>query len=95
MTPAPSTAPIKDERSGDWLGVEFIAGLVVWDYQPENGQAIAFRDAEPADPPFGRAFLWQSSGEPGQLGSEGDIMMKITDNQGTTKTVTLVDFSAV
>lgn len=48
--------------------------------------------ADPADPPAGQNVKWQSDGT--GSGDDGDIMMKITDSQGTTKTITLVDFSA-
>lgn len=47
--------------------------------------------ADPADPAEGHSVTWQSDGT--GSGDDGDIMMKITAG-GTTKTVTLVDFSA-
>lgn len=49
--------------------------------------------ADPADPANGLAVLWISDGT--ESGSDGDFMMKITDSGGTTKTATLVDFSAI
>jgi len=55
--------------------------------------AIAFREksSDPSDPAEGRSVLWMSDGT--GSGDDGDIMMKITAG-GSTKTVTLVDFSA-
>lgn len=47
--------------------------------------------ADPADPPEGQFAIWQSDGT--GSGDDGDIMIKITAG-ATTKTVTLVDFSA-
>lgn len=47
--------------------------------------------ADPADPDEGYAVLWVSDGT--DSGDAGDVMMKIT--AGSTKTHTLVDFSAV
>jgi hypothetical protein len=48
-------------------------------------------NADPADPANGTSVTWQSDGT--GSGDDGDIMMKITDSGGTTKTITLVDFS--
>lgn len=57
-----------------------------------NGN-FSFREHyEPSDPPANCAVLWMSSGT--GAGDEGDIMMKINDGS-TTKTHTLVDFSAI
>lgn len=55
---------------------------------------VAFREVstDPVDPDEGQSVLWQSDGT--GTGDDGDIMMKITAG-GVTKTVTLVDFSAV
>ena len=47
--------------------------------------------ADPSDPPEGQNVTWQSDGT--GSGDDGDIMMKITAG-ATTKTITLVDFSA-
>ena len=49
------------------------------------------QSADPADPAEGSYTLWMSDGT--GSGDDGDIMMKITAG-GTTKTVTIVDFSA-
>lgn len=49
--------------------------------------------ADPSDPANGSWVMWQSDGT--DSGDDGDVMMKITDSSGTTKTATLVDFSAV
>lgn len=57
-----------------------------------NG-AITARElsADPSDPDEGSHVIWQSDGT--GSGDDGDIMMKITAG-GSTKTITLVDFSA-
>ena len=49
------------------------------------------RSSDPADPAEGNSVIWQSDGT--GSGDDGDIMIKITAG-GTTKTITLVDFSA-
>ncbi len=49
--------------------------------------------SDPADPPTNSNVKWQSDGT--GSGDDGDYMMKITDSAGTTKTTTLVDFSAI
>jgi hypothetical protein len=46
--------------------------------------------ADPTDPAEGESVLWQSDGT--GTGDDGDILIKITAG-GSTKTVTLVDFS--
>lgn len=48
---------------------------------------------DPSTPSNGYCVLWQSDGT--GSGDDGDIMMKIVDSSGTTKTATLVDFSAL
>lgn len=53
--------------------------------------AITERSSDPSDPAEGQAKLWMSDGT--GSGDDGDIMMKIRAG-GTTKTITLVDFSA-
>jgi hypothetical protein len=58
-----------------------------------NG-AMTLRElsADPADPDEGSMVMWMSNGV-GVSGDDGDIMLKITAG-ATTKTITLVDFSA-
>ena len=51
------------------------------------------RAADPSNPSAGRMVLWQSDGT--GSGDDGDIMVKITDSGGTTKTATLLDFSTL
>lgn len=51
------------------------------------------RSSDPADPASGQSRIWQSDGT--GTGDDGDILVKITDSNGTVKTATLVDFSAV
>lgn len=57
-----------------------------------NGAVTQRASGEPADPANGRSVKWLSNGT--GTGDDGDVMIKITDSGGTTKTVTLVDFSA-
>lgn len=52
----------------------------------------AEQSSDPSDPDNGSYVLWQSDGT--ESGDDGDIMLKITDSGGTTKTITLVDYSA-
>ncbi|MBG17416.1 MAG: hypothetical protein CMB77_03595 [Euryarchaeota archaeon] len=49
------------------------------------------RSSDPANPAEGNCVLWMSNGS--GSGDDGDIMIKITAG-GSTKTVTLVDFSS-
>lgn len=58
----------------------------------EGGIHLDDLSVDPVDPPNGSTRLWQSDGT--DSGDDGDLMMKITDSSGTTKTITLVDFSA-
>jgi hypothetical protein len=50
------------------------------------------QSADPGDPPEGMSIMWQSDGT--GAGADGDIMIKITAG-GSTKTATIIDFSAV
>lgn len=50
------------------------------------------RSTAPANPPAGQAIIWQTDGT--NVGADGDILATVTDEGGTTKTATLVDFSA-
>ena len=49
------------------------------------------QSSDPSDPAEGEHVIWQSDGT--GSGDDGDIMMKVTAG-GSTKTVTIVDFSA-
>jgi hypothetical protein len=49
------------------------------------------KSSDPSDPTEGNSVLWMSDGS--ATGDDGDILIKITAG-GSTKTVTLVDFSA-
>lgn len=64
------------------------------DYGVDVNGEIAFRElsADPANPDEGCAVMWLSDGT--GSGDDGDIMIKIKAG-GSTKTATLVDFSAV
>ena len=57
----------------------------------EGPLTLKERSYDPSDPSEGESVIWMSNGS--GTGSDGDIMIKIT-SAGTTKTVTLVDFSA-
>lgn len=48
--------------------------------------------SDPSDPSAGEAVLWLSDGT--ATGSDGDVLLKVTDGSGTTKTATLFDFSS-
>tara|TARA_R100000808_G_scaffold13906_2_gene33331 strand:- start:20255 stop:20572 length:318 start_codon:yes stop_codon:yes gene_type:complete len=50
------------------------------------------KSADPSNPAEGEATIWMSDGT--GAGDDGDIMIKITAG-GSTKTATLIDFSAV
>ena len=56
-----------------------------------TGMGMVDRVSDPADPANGESVMWQSDGT--GAGDDGDIMMKITDSGGTTKTITLIDYS--
>lgn len=49
--------------------------------------------ADPSNPTPGGAVIWLSDGT--GAGDDGDLMVKITDTGGTTKTGTIVDYSAL
>lgn len=51
------------------------------------------QSADPSDPPTDSYVIWQSDGT--GTGDDGDILIKITDSNGTTETGTLVDFSTL
>lgn len=55
-----------------------------------HGYALS---SDPDDPAANSFVMWQSDGT--GAGADGDIMVKITDSAGTTKTTTLIDYSAV
>lgn len=52
---------------------------------------ITERSSDPDDPSEGNTIIWMSDGT--GSGDDGDLMLKITAG-GSTKTITLVDFSA-
>jgi hypothetical protein len=51
------------------------------------------RSSDPDNPSPGSYVIWLSDGT--ASGDAGDLMCKITDPSGVTKTTTLVDFSAI
>jgi len=58
-----------------------------------EGLPIPAKSSDPANPAKNNAVIWLSDGTGG--GDNGDLMIKITDSGGTTKTATIIDFSAV
>lgn len=69
-------------------------GLSSPDTKLDVNGAITLRDlsADPSDPDSGAFTYWQSDGT--DTGSDGDVLMKVTDSGGTTKTFQLFDFSS-
>lgn len=49
--------------------------------------------SDPSDPSANQHTIWQSDGT--GTGDDGDIMIKITDSGGTTKTAKLADFTSI
>jgi hypothetical protein len=79
------------ESGGTTLGLPGgleVAGAIVVDGRIE----FIERGADPDDPAEGHAVLWMSDGT--GSGDDGDILIKITAG-GSTKSATLVDFSAL
>jgi hypothetical protein len=81
MTVASATGNTVIAGTLDVTGDTSVAGIVLTE-----------KSADPSDPAEGKTSIWQSDGT--GAGDDGDIMLKITAG-GATKTVTLVDFSAV
>lgn len=91
-------------RGTEWFNVSPLEGFRFWvedeDVEViydgtdwvENPVLIGDRSSDPDDPPEGAFTIWQSDGT--DSGDDGDIMIKITAG-ATTKTATLIDFSAV
>lgn len=59
----------------------------------DGGVTRGARSSDPSNPPANGFVIWQSDGT--GSGDDGDIMIKITDSGGTTKTGTLVDYSVL
>jgi len=78
---------------GDLISGNIGIGVIAPDTALDVDGAITTRElsADPSDPDEGSNVTWQSDGT--GSGDDGDVMMKITAG-GSTKTVTLVDFSA-
>lgn len=78
------------DGSADSVGI----GTNSPDYKLDINGEFGFRErsSDPTDPDEGAAVIWMSNGT--GSGDDGDIMIKITAG-ATTKTATLVDFSAV
>ncbi len=85
---------IGDGAGGGYFQIDVGTGHVKI---PANFEAKAIiqnaLSADPDNPDPDQNVKWQSDGT--GSGDDGDIMMKITDSGGTTKTTTLVDFSAI
>lgn len=77
-----------------WVSDEDVA--VSWDGTTWTAAvsllSLKQQSSDPPDPAAGESTIWHSDGT--GSGADGDIMVKITDSAGTTKTVTLIDFSA-
>ncbi len=79
--------------SGEQLLADFQVDTVS-KFKVDNAGTLemAERSSDPADPAEGKWTIWMSDGT--GSGDDGDILIKVTAG-ATTKTVTLVDFSAV
>lgn len=55
--------------------------------------SLSSQSSDPDDPSDGSMVIWLSDGT--GSGDDGDVMVKITDTLGTTKTTTLIDFSGL
>jgi hypothetical protein len=62
-------------------------------YDMASAVFLKAKAKDPATPARGQAVIWLADGT--GTGDDGDIMVMITDTSGTTKTATLVDFSAM
>lgn len=58
-----------------------------------NNLNLTAKSQDEADPPPNKSVIWHSDGT--DSGNDGDIMLKITDSAGITKTTTWVDYSAL
>ena len=78
-----------------FLNVSIVDFNLVGVGQILRATALGLEDqsSDPSNPQSGRCAIWQSDGT--GSGDDGDIMIKITNSVGTTKTATLIDFSAV
>ena len=93
---------VKVYRTLKFNGTSLDIGETVTNSSPRNifaqakvespALALVESSSDPSDPASGQSIMWQSDGT--GSGDDGDIMMKITDSGGTTKTVTLVDYSS-
>jgi hypothetical protein len=84
--------PTKDNQV--MLGDANVVEVKTYATMLDTGGAITGRElsSDPADPDEGAHVCWQSDGT--GTGDDGDILCKITA-AGTTKTTTLIDFSAL
>lgn len=80
--------------SPDFPIIQFTTGANTFNMSFMEGGGIQIRDqnADPSNPPNGTFVFWMSDGT--AAGDDGDLMIKITDSGGTTKTITWVDYSA-
>lgn len=72
--------------------VNFLISAILTLIEDNITLGMTARSSDLDDPAANASVLWQSDGT--GAGDDGDIMIKITDSGGTTKTITLVDFSA-
>ncbi len=84
-------------ESGQWTtnatGIEYTGDVSVvgGDLDVAGSTTGHEQSADPEDPDEGAYAIWLSDGT--DSGDDGDVLIKITAG-GTTKTATLIDFSA-
>ena len=74
------------------LFVDVMVPVKISGYVSVDNMQLRERNSDPDDPDEGESVMWQSDGT--GSGDDGDIMFKITAG-GSTKTTTLIDFSAI
>lgn len=90
FTAPPPESLILSRQAESWLQSVFRGRFLDVRTKRIHGYALS---TDPDDPPANGFVLWQSDGT--GSGADGDIMVKITDSGGTTKTATLIDYSGV
>ena len=82
-------AKLQDVPREWWLGLDREPQRWFTDLQRllDGTSRFTQQSSDPSDPPSGEAVMW--------VDSASDLKVKITDSSGTTKTTTLVDFSAI
>ena len=80
---------IRTDAANDKVGIA--TGSPETELHINGSLTLTERSSDPSNPAEGNCVLWMSDGT--GSGDDGDVMIKITAG-GSTKTVTLVDFSA-